>query len=116
MANYKSNCIHCNELIDRESRFCPKCGSRSPFGYNCPTCLKKIEKKDFICSSCGRELNIICPVCNQKTFVDEKCEKCGASLMIKCQNPRCGEMQFFENKKCTACGKKIKIKKKIINI
>jgi hypothetical protein len=28
--------------------------------------------------------------------------------MIHCTNPRCGALQFFENAKCTACGKKIK--------
>jgi hypothetical protein len=27
---------------------------------------------------------------------------------VRCANSRCGEMQFFQNVKCTACGKKIK--------
>jgi hypothetical protein len=29
-------------------------------------------------------------------------------LMMRCTNARCGEMQFFENEKCTVCGKNIK--------
>jgi len=28
--------------------------------------------------------------------------------MIRCENKRCGELQFFENTKCTMCGKVIK--------
>jgi len=49
--------------------------------------------------------------CNEqikKLKGSDKCEKCGANLMINCANSRCGESQFFENIKCTACGKKIK--------
>jgi hypothetical protein len=43
-----------------------------------------------------------------RTFAGERCEACGGGLMIHCTNSRCGELQFFENIKCTACGKKIK--------
>jgi ribosomal protein L37E len=28
--------------------------------------------------------------------------------MILCESKRCGQLQYFENKKCTACGKPIK--------
>jgi ribosomal protein L37E len=28
--------------------------------------------------------------------------------MIRCENRRCGNQQFFENTTCTACGKAIK--------
>jgi len=35
--------------------------------------------------------------------------------MIRCENVRCGEMQWFETRKCTACGKKIKNADKQIN-
>lgn len=108
MATYKQPCIHCKTLIERDSRFCPTCGSRSPFGYICPTCRSPISKDQVLCSGCGRELYIVCPLCGGHTFVDERCQSCGRSLMVKCSNPRCGEMQFFENTKCTACGKKIK--------
>ncbi|MCL2803206.1 MAG: hypothetical protein FWD29_04555 [Micrococcales bacterium] len=45
------------------------------------------------------------------TFVAEAaCQSCGATLMVTCPNRRCGQPQFFENTKCTACGKKIKLK------
>ena len=115
MATYKQNCIHCSTLVDRDARFCPSCGSNSPFGYQCPTCLREIEKgTQALCAGCGRPLYITCPICGARTFVQERCEACGAGLMIRCPNPRCGVAQFFENEKCTACGKKIKPKDRVL--
>ncbi len=108
MASYKQPCIHCGTLIERDSHFCPTCGSHSPFGYLCPTCLKPIQKNQKVCSGCGRPLYVACPACGKLTFVQETCEQCGKSLMIHCQNRRCQALQFFENRKCTACGKLIK--------
>jgi len=108
MATFKQPCIHCSEFIDADSRICPKCYSRSPFGYRCPTCLREIQKGQQVCSACGRSLYVTCPTCAQRTFAGERCEVCGAGLMINCTNPRCGDLQFFENIKCTSCGKKIK--------
>jgi hypothetical protein len=107
MAFYKQPCIHCGQYIDSDSRFCTKCGSHSPFGYNCPTCLREIQKGDAVCPGCGRPLYIACPHCKGRTFVQDNCDACGKGLMILCQNSRCGQMQFFENIKCTACGKKL---------
>ncbi len=105
MAFYKEPCIHCGNLISRDSHFCPKCGSMSPFGYSCPSCHHEIIKGDAVCEGCGRPLYILCPKCMEKTFVQEACERCGESLLIRCPDKRCESMQFFENKKCTACGK-----------
>jgi len=110
MATYKQPCIHCGEFIEGDSRFCPKCQSRSPFGYNCPTCLREIQKDQAVCAGCGRQLYVICPVCGGTTFVSTHCDACQADLMKQCQNPRCLQLQFFENMKCTACGKKFKEK------
>ena len=108
MATYNQPCIHCGELIERDSRLCPKCSSRSPFGYNCPTCHRPIQKGQALCSGCGRPLNVPCPTCGKQTFVGERCDVCGAGLLKRCANARCGEFQFFQNTKCTACGKKLK--------
>lgn len=108
MATYKQPCIHCGNFLDTGSRFCPKCGSNSPFGYNCPKCLHEIQKDFQLCPGCGRQLYITCPHCGRRTFVQETCESCGKTLMVPCSNKRCGVMQFFENERCTACGKKIK--------
>jgi RNA polymerase subunit RPABC4/transcription elongation factor Spt4 len=110
MATYKQNCIHCGALTDRDARFCPSCGSQSPFGYLCPTCLRPVTKDERVCAGCGRPLHIVCPVCGGATFVGERCDACGAGLMIRCPNRRCGAQQFFQNEKCTACGHKIKEK------
>jgi RNA polymerase subunit RPABC4/transcription elongation factor Spt4 len=108
VATYKQPCVHCGAFLERDSRLCPHCHSRSPFGYHCPACHRPIAKGQAVCSGCGRSLYVTCPACNAQTFVGERCEACGAGLMIPCANPRCGELQFFENVKCTACGKKIK--------
>lgn len=113
MASYKQACIQCGALIERDSRYCLSCGSMNAFGYHCPTCMKEIQKGQQLCSDCGRGLYVTCPRCGGKTFAQDKCEICGGSLMIRCQNSRCDAPQFFENTKCTACGKKIKRRKLI---
>jgi len=109
MATYKTPCINCGSLIDGGSNVCPKCGSRNPFGYNCPSCRKDIQRDELLCSGCGRPLTTACPYCHQPAFIgDEACRACGGSLLILCENKRCRQPQFFENTKCTACGKPIK--------
>jgi RNA polymerase subunit RPABC4/transcription elongation factor Spt4 len=115
MATYKTPCMQCSSLIDGSVHFCPYCGSRNPFGYHCPTCLKSIERGQLLCTSCGRKLVTPCPYCDTDTFIgSDRCDSCGQTLLIKCENKRCNEMQFFENTKCTACGKPIKTAKKQI--
>ena len=109
MATYKQPCIHCGELIERDCHLCSKCASRSPFGYHCPNCLKEIARGNAACSGCGRSLTAICPFCGGATFAgSEKCDNCGWPVMVRCENKRCGQLQFFENATCTVCGKKIK--------
>jgi len=108
MASYKQSCIHCDALIESDSRFCVKCGSRSPFALRCPACLREVAKADLLCAGCGRSLVTKCPHCGQDTFVFlDKCAHCAGSLMLTCPNKRCGQLVFFENAKCTACGKKV---------
>jgi len=108
VATYKQPCIHCGEWLERDARFCPKCGSYFPFGYACPHCLRDVRKDYQICPGCGRALYIACPHCGGRTFVQEYCECCRKTLMVQCSSKRCGAMQFFENERCTACGKKLK--------
>ena len=108
MATYKQPCIHCNTLLDRDARFCPACGSVSPFGWACPACLRAADRGQTLCAGCGRPLYIPCPHCGGRTFAGAKCEACGKTLMTACTNKRCGALQFFENQQCTACGKKMK--------
>lgn len=111
MATYKKPCMHCGEMIEGDCRTCAKCGSRSPFGYQCPNCLKPIERGSAMCSGCSRPLMTQCPFCGGATFAgSEKCDSCGKNILIPCENKRCREPQFFENAKCTACGKAIKPK------
>ena len=109
MVTYKQPCIHCGEMVERDARLCPRCASHSPFGYQCPACLRPIERGDAVCSGCGRPLMTTCPYCGMGTFIGaEKCDQCGQSLMVVCENKRCENLQFFENTKCTVCGKPIK--------
>ena len=109
MAIYKQPCIQCGEFIERDSRLCPRCATRTPFGYHCPNCQREIERGYAVCSACGKPLMTTCPFCEQQTFIgSEKCDACGESLMIMCENKRCGLPQWFENTKCTCCGKAIK--------
>ena len=109
MATYKQPCVHCGEFIEGDSRFCAKCGSRTPFGFQCPYCLKEIERGNAVCSGCGKPLVVACPLCGGATFVgSERCDTCGRFLMIKCENKRCGEAQYFTRTSCSACGKTIK--------
>ena len=69
MASYKQTCIHCGMLVDRDVRVCSACGSRSPFGYLCPSCLRPVEKGQPLCAGCGRPLYVACPFCGKPTFV-----------------------------------------------
>ena len=107
MATYKQPCVHCGAFIDRDVRLCPKCGSMSPFGYLCPSCNRPIEKGTPVCAGCGRPLYVPCPSCGQQTFVQEKCEGCGAGLIFYCFIKRCGGLLFFQNTNCTLWVKKI---------
>lgn len=110
MASYKQSCIACGAFIDSDARICPKCRSRSPFDLRCPTCLREIEADDTVCAGCGRSLEVACPSCGKQTGVSSQCAHCGTSLLIACPNKRCGDLQFFDNPRCTSCGKKIKQK------
>lgn len=108
MASFKKPCAHCGTLVDADARFCPGCGSMSPFDFLCPSCNRPVLKGQILCAGCGRPLYVECPSCGAQTFAQERCEACGAGLMVRCANHRCGALQFFENEKCTACGKKLK--------
>ena len=92
----------CTEFTDWEVNFEPTCtevGQKYRFCLECGTKIELLGENEMICPSCGKN-----------TFVQEKCEHCGAGLMVYCENKRCGALQFFQNTKCTACGKKIKAK------
>ena len=109
MATFKKTCNHCGEMIKGDSKFCPACTSASPFRYSCPACRREISRNDSACAGCGRDIYITCPDCEGMAFVgDTKCELCYFSLMVPCSSSRCGKQQFFQNKKCTECGVKIK--------
>lgn len=110
MAAYKQPCIHCGKLIESDARICIFCGSMSPFGYLCPSCSRPVSKGQAMCAGCMRPLYVTCPTCGKNTFVQERCEACGSGLMVYCENKRCNSLQFFQNTKCSVCGKKIKVR------
>lgn len=110
MAGYNKPCIGCGTFIAYDSKFCPTCGRNSPFYDACPSCMAEIKREWKRCPSCGRGLYIACPHCAQLTFVCDKCDSCHQPLTRPCENTLCGSQQFFQNVKCTDCGKKFKNK------
>jgi len=76
--------------------------------------MREVQKGQAVCAGCSRPLYIICPACRGRSFVQEKCEACGVQFMIRCKAKNCGALQFFENERCTACGKTIKPQDRIL--
>ena len=113
MSSDKKPCIQCGAMVEGTANFCAGCGSNHPFNYLCPTCKNEITKDMTRCSDCGRFTQVACPSCGAPTFVGkDNCEQCGATLMVECPNSRCGNNEFFENDKCSACGTKMHAKEK----
>lgn len=108
MALFKKPCKHCGELVESDALVCPNCTRHNPLVDRCFNCNREITRNNKVCSGCGRPVYLACPVCKATTFMQDRCDVCGANLMIKCTNKRCGVDQFFNTIKCNACGKKIK--------
>lgn len=110
MAGYQQPCRVCGAFVARDSRFCPSCSSSAPFVDLCPSCHHQVARGQRVCAGCGRGLAVTCPACQATSFVGERCDACGAAFVVRCPDRRCQALQFFENDRCTACGKKIKEK------
>jgi predicted amidophosphoribosyltransferase len=96
-------------MLPSDSNVCPYCGRKNPTGsYRCPKCMNPVKKEFLKCSVCGQDLYLYCSKCGEKTFYDDQCEHCGASLMIQCPNPKCRAEQAPVRDKCYKCGKALK--------
>lgn len=59
--NNLAKCKKCNEFINKDSKFCSKCGTKDPFNINndfifCSECGAKVNKGSKFCSECGQKL------------------------------------------------------------
>ena len=107
MPGYKHPCRYCQELIEKDSNFCPKCGRANPVGPpRCPKCRNPIQKEWKKCSNCGLSLEIVCPKCGKTTFFDDYCSNCDARLTVTCS--KCKTEQPPIGDKCIKCGKSLK--------
>lgn len=70
--------------------------------YVCPECKEKVGPADTVCGMCGAALRLACPYCGEDTFRCGNCERCKASLFIKCD---CGFFQLITpDRRCRRCG------------
>ncbi len=107
MPGYKHPCRYCNELIEADSKVCPKCGKVNPLGpLRCPKCHTPIQEDWKVCSNCGQTLEVKCPKCGKMTFMGDYCEHCDARLTAVCS--KCKTEQALTNEKCIKCGKPLK--------
>jgi RNA polymerase subunit RPABC4/transcription elongation factor Spt4 len=108
MATYMQPCIHCGHLVDSGENHCPNCTSSHPFTLVCPQCRQSVTATQAVCPDCGRGLYIACPHCGGRTFAQEFCQLCNRPLTVTCPNKACRDRQFYQNTRCTACGRPIK--------
>ncbi|MCD1294612.1 hypothetical protein CUJ83_06310 [Methanocella sp. CWC-04] len=109
MAGYKHPCVYCDKLVPPDARICPFCGKADPAGpIRCPVCRNPIEKGWKLCSHCGLPLWITCQKCGKETFLEIKCESCGAPFIEVCPNPKCKIEQPPFGAKCVKCGKPLR--------
>lgn len=108
LATYSKFCSYCNQLIPGDSTVCPLCMKEDPFTMRCLKCRNPIQKNWKVCSSCGIKLVAICPKCNKEVPTAIKCENCNETLLMRCKNKKCLEVQVVtKGRKCIKCGKKI---------
>jgi hypothetical protein len=109
MPGFKHPCRYCNQLNPAESKVCPFCGKVNPIGpLRCPKCQNPIQKGWKTCSGCGLLLEISCPSCGKRTFLENYCGFCNNRLVVVCGNPKCKTEQMPGPEKCIKCGKPLK--------
>ncbi len=75
MASYKQTCIHCGNLIDRDSRFVHSVPAKALL-VTFAQLAASYRKGTTTLFRCGRKLYILCPHCGQQTFAGDQCERC----------------------------------------
>ncbi|MDW5563132.1 MAG: zinc ribbon domain-containing protein [Methanomassiliicoccus sp.] len=108
MPGYMKPCRYCGELVPPDSNSCPICGKWNPVDeIRCPKCRSPIKEGWKGCAHCGQSLTVSCPACGKDTFFGDHCQQCGARLMVKCQQRKCGFEQPPLGPICSKCGKPI---------
>ena len=110
MPGYKTPCRYCNALTPPDATVCPSCGKVNPVGpIRCPSCRSPIDRGSKNCSHCGLSLEVVCPSCGKKTFLENYCSHCDNMLVVVCMNPKCKTEQRIGSEKCIKCGKPLKV-------
>lgn len=76
-------CENCGITYPCETKFCPKCGSRTKSTQTkCKQCGTIVSDDDIFCSNCGSKIKLSsCPECGAELSEDAKfCSKCGCNL------------------------------------
>lgn len=78
------SCKECGEKVDKETSFCPNCGSEFE-RVKCHNCGKKIEPRDDFCPGCGAEtkgfdeLNVMTEYDSENEEIYILLETCGSN-------------------------------------
>lgn len=112
----KKACPKCNALMEKDSRFCSKCGydtaaapkeeekpEQKPDNTTCKGCGAEFSKNAKFCPECGKKYNP-CPKCGEDMQAGETvCGACGYEAPKPC--PKCGYLPENKNFKfCPECG------------
>ena len=77
-------CSSCKKVLDEDTNFCPRCGTKQKINNKCPICLESKELLTLICghntcatcmNSCYREKKE-CPICRNKLLKQDMKSEC----------------------------------------
>ena len=84
-------CSSCKKVLDEDTNFCPRCGTKQKINNKCPICLESKELLTLICghntcatcmNSCYREKKE-CPICRTEI---QKCPECYNFRVVSLMN------------------------------
>lgn len=79
-------CHECQQVIPRESRFCPACGHHLVIFDQCVECKSNLPPGAKFCPSCGKAVEVKktsrkCPKCGTENLADSiYCNQCGERI------------------------------------
>lgn len=76
-------CPNCGTVVDKNSIFCPRCGTPRPEPKKCSYCGNILDDGTMFCGKCGKQYvePVICPTCSaQVPGGVEFCGNCGTKV------------------------------------